>query len=246
MGIIGFTEVVKIKRSLKPYNDLSYSGKRNRLNPEYMKKLRREWKRTARLSVLNHYSNGTMVCADCGEDNINFLTVDHVEGGGRKHRKEIRTYLTLWLWGQYRKTGKWPGDFQVICSNCNDIKKFEENGFQINRGGSTAKLINEIRHLLGDKCAVCSFADARALHIHNRNGGDTKKRNRLGYYPFYKSVEAKILDGSKEYQLLCANHNLEKELKLRAAAVNEVRIGRGLKVKKPFGALIGKFEDENE
>lgn len=44
-------------------------------------------RRRNKLKVLDHYSNGTMVCACCGEKNIEFLTIDHIDGGGHTHRK---------------------------------------------------------------------------------------------------------------------------------------------------------------
>jgi hypothetical protein len=61
--------------------------------------------------VFNHYGK---VCACCGEKNIKFLTVDHIEGGGRKHRGDIKSKIQIWL-----VKNNFPDNFQILCYNCN-------------------------------------------------------------------------------------------------------------------------------
>lgn len=58
-------------------------------------------------------------CACCGEDRIEFLAIDHIDGGGRIHRKEINMDITFWL-----KKHNYPPGFQVLCHNCNLAKGF--------------------------------------------------------------------------------------------------------------------------
>jgi hypothetical protein len=75
-----------------------------------------------KLEVLGHYSGGKPTCACCGESNIWFLSMDHINGGGNKHRREMRAqglrtggtdfYYSL------RRQG-YPSGFQVLCFNCN-------------------------------------------------------------------------------------------------------------------------------
>jgi len=65
----------------------------------------------------NHYG-GKCVC--CGEDNYKFLVIDHINGGGRKHRKQIGSggyALIHWL-----DKNNYPEGFQVLCHNCNAAK----------------------------------------------------------------------------------------------------------------------------
>lgn len=75
------------------------------------------------------------------------------------------------------------------------------------------KYKQEIFNLLGNKCARCGFNDKRALQIDHINGGGCKEREQLfgSKYTsgsiYYKRILDKIKDGSKEYQLLCANCN---------------------------------------
>jgi hypothetical protein len=221
-------------QELKPFEELSNSGKWNRNNPEYNKEYRRrnkeyfkeyirnnrksikdrrrEFRRKNKILAFEYYSNGTMACARCGEKNIDFLTIDHINGGGALHYRETSTGITEWLSVQYRKTGRWPGGFQVLCANCNSIKGFEDNGYTSRH--PISKLREEICLLLGGKCAICGFDDERALHVEHANGGGSKElRSFSSRYAYFKNIREKIKAGSKEYQLLCANHNLEKELR---------------------------------
>jgi hypothetical protein len=52
---------------------------------DYMKRKNKEW----RVVVLNHYSNGLLKCAACGENHIEFLEIDHINGGGNKHKRDL-------------------------------------------------------------------------------------------------------------------------------------------------------------
>lgn len=61
--------------------------------------------------VIEHYGGK---CACCGESNIKFLTVDHINGGGRKHRVKVFNKIYHWLIKH-----NFPPDYQILCWNCN-------------------------------------------------------------------------------------------------------------------------------
>jgi hypothetical protein len=67
---------------------------------------------TFKLECLNAY--GGARCSCCGETEIKFLTIDHIDGGGAKHRKKIRQQFYHWL-----KRNNFPPGFRVLCFNCN-------------------------------------------------------------------------------------------------------------------------------
>ena len=84
------------------------------VHPEESKVYQREWYRAVRAEVLAHCGKG---CACCGEQTFEFLTIDHIDGGGRDHRDEVGkrgTEFLRWL----RKNG-YPKGYQVLCYNCN-------------------------------------------------------------------------------------------------------------------------------
>lgn len=61
-------------------------------------------------------------CAHCGYDkDVRALQIDHVNGGGRK---EIRAIANSERY--YKKVlSDTTGSYQVLCANCNQIKKFD-------------------------------------------------------------------------------------------------------------------------
>lgn len=73
-----------------------------------------------KLIVFRHYCQGKPRCACCGLETVEFLCIDHINGGGQKHRKEINTgNFYHWL----IKSG-FPAGFQTLCYNCNMAKGF--------------------------------------------------------------------------------------------------------------------------
>lgn len=71
-----------------------------------------------RMTVLQHYG---MRCACCGESAYEFLAIDHIYGGGNKHRKSIKGQGSNSLSGWIIKHN-FPGGFQILCHNCNMAK----------------------------------------------------------------------------------------------------------------------------
>ena len=59
------------------------------------------------------------VCKCCGISETIFLTVDHIEGGGNKHRTIVGSGTRFYVW--LKKNG-WPKGFQILCFNCNFAK----------------------------------------------------------------------------------------------------------------------------
>lgn len=74
--------------------------------------------RAIKLEVFAVY--GGPVCRCCGETEIVFLTIDHIDNDGNIHRKQIKnTNITRWL-----KSRGYPSGYQVLCMNCNHAKRF--------------------------------------------------------------------------------------------------------------------------
>src|SRR3990167_10419838 len=73
-------------------------------------------RRLARLDCIEYYSNGKNCCACCGEKNLEFLAIDHINGKGNKHRKKLgnNKYMPTIL-----KRLKYPKGYRILCHNCN-------------------------------------------------------------------------------------------------------------------------------
>ena len=77
------------------------------------------YKRQKRQEVYDHYGSK---CVCCGESRFEFLSVDHTEGGGTRHRREsgLRGAAII---GWLIKEG-FPEGFRVLCHNCNQATGF--------------------------------------------------------------------------------------------------------------------------
>ncbi len=70
--------------------------------------------RANRVKVLKHYGGDPPKCACCSENKLEFLSLDHIHGGGNKQRQSIKIRWWEWLLKNNLPTG-----FRVLCHNCN-------------------------------------------------------------------------------------------------------------------------------
>lgn len=70
-----------------------------------------------RLLVLIHYGGNPPKCACCGESELDFLTVDHIYGGGSKIRRETKMYGSSFY--RWLIENNFPEGYRVLCCNCN-------------------------------------------------------------------------------------------------------------------------------
>lgn len=68
--------------------------------------------RTAALKLLGNK------CQCCGFADVRALQIDHVKGGGTKENRRG------WKW--LAKVGQHPEQYQILCANCNWIKRHEK------------------------------------------------------------------------------------------------------------------------
>jgi len=81
-----------------------------------------------KLLVIEHYSNGKNCCACCGESHIEFLSIDHVNGGGSKHLKKIGLKIGGSHLYRYLFRNDFPNDppLQILCLNCNSGARMKD------------------------------------------------------------------------------------------------------------------------
>ena len=85
-----------------------------KLHPGHHNAIQKAYGNRVKALVMNKY--GGQFCQCCGESNMKFLTIDHIYGGGTKHRQETHGGRDFYIW--LKKNGFPPG-FQVLCYNCN-------------------------------------------------------------------------------------------------------------------------------
>ena len=78
------------------------------------KKFDRPRQQKLKQEAINAYGG---VCGCCKESEPIFLTVDHIDNDGAKHRKEIgRGNYGIYKW---LKDNNYPSNFRILCFNCN-------------------------------------------------------------------------------------------------------------------------------
>lgn len=101
-----------IKNNKRYYRSVCWKCRSIR-NPNYHFHYR-NYQQSLKKKVITHYGGK---CACCGEENISFLTIDHINGKGSSHRRQIGgggTVIYRWL-----NKNHYPKEYQVLCFNCN-------------------------------------------------------------------------------------------------------------------------------
>lgn len=132
----------------KMFNPKEYAKEYRRKNKDRLSKQTREWcknhmdrnrelnvKERDRLKedVFKHYSVDGIKCCKCGFDDIRALTIDHIDNNGADERRKLfghRMYAGTTFYRWLRKNGYPNNGYQVLCFNCNWIKKTEHQRCQ--------------------------------------------------------------------------------------------------------------------
>jgi hypothetical protein len=182
-------------------------GKNNyRKNRVYFRQKLRERHAELRRTVIEHYGNK---CARCNEGHLEFLTIDHIAGGGTRHREELaRRNQSLFRW---LKKNEFPKGFRVLCMGCNQFlgrnRTKDPTKWQKERA-CNARLRARVIQGYGGKCKCCGENDWDLLCIDHINGGGRKHReslDRKGGAPLNRWI---IKNAFPDFlRILCANCN---------------------------------------
>lgn len=82
----------------------------------------KNYRNSIKEKIFDHYG---WKCACCGETIKEFLTIDHVNGGGSKQKKILGSNHQVWLW---IIKNDFPDNFQTLCMNCNFAKGKKDSG----------------------------------------------------------------------------------------------------------------------
>jgi len=118
----------KNRRYYKNHKDRVYQYKENKKMEykQYFKMKNRQDSQELKIKVMTHYGNGIPACVICGESRLDCLSIDHINGNGNKHRKEILKvgggiHFYRWL----VKNG-FPEGYRTLCMNDQFIEKHKQ------------------------------------------------------------------------------------------------------------------------
>lgn len=98
---------------------MDYVRRYRKNNAKRLLKWSRYYRKDLRKKTIEKYGGR---CARCGNDDFRVLQIDHVNGGGKKELKQTAptTYALRVLNDKSNK-------YQLLCANCNWIKRYENN-----------------------------------------------------------------------------------------------------------------------
>jgi hypothetical protein len=94
---------------------------------------------TKRERVLQAYGAACQLCGRTGP-----LHIDHVRGGGSRHRLELgATKVEAWLCRERRRTGHWPPEFTLLCPTHHQMKTQRERQARMpaRKGGKAVTIV---------------------------------------------------------------------------------------------------------
>jgi len=195
--------------------EYEYVKKWQRNNRDQYNQLAREENQRLRDEVFDAYGGE---CACCGEARKEYLSIDHKNGNGKKHRKEIGATGSGGLY-RWLKQNNYPEGFQVLCFNCNCGKEnysvcpYDKEAFEKEFETKLKKsygsryywaLKLDIIENYGNKCALCDKDNPHCLTIDHVNGRSLED-NSTG-----KALYLKLKNENypkDNYRLLCYNCN---------------------------------------
>ena len=103
-------ETMYLKKQLVPTIDRTFNAYHRKWQRTYIRKLRQE--------VIKKLGGK---CVRCGFTDVRALQVDHVNGGGTREKKSLSSLAFT-----HRILEDTKGNYQLLCANCNWIKRYEK------------------------------------------------------------------------------------------------------------------------
>jgi hypothetical protein len=167
--------------------------------------------------VFSHYCGGEVKC-HCNEADLGLLTMDHVHGGGNKHRKEVGT-KTGYNFYSWLKKNSFPDGFQVLCWNCNFKKRNQEMAPSNPSKRQVQK--SDYRKLVKQQClerygiiCPCGEDDKDVLTLDHVNDDGAAHRMETGTrgFNFYIYLRKNGFPNNPPLQVLCLKCQYRKRI----------------------------------
>lgn len=161
-----------------------------------------------------------MKCNNCGEAHVEFLEVDHINGGGRKHKQ--RENITDMY--SYLKNNNFPEGYQILCANCNIAKVISKNKIKHETGTKSQRYTYKYRcklkldvfsHYLTNgnykcSCPNCNENNLDKLCLDHKNNDGAQHRKELQLQGIFGNriyLWVKQNNYPPMFRILCINCN---------------------------------------
>ena len=110
-----------------PYKDPAKRQEHYAQNKEKYLARNKRWYEKLRLDTLRHYSPN-LTCQKCGFDDSRALTIDHIDGGGDAHRRDLAKSVSrmpgCWYLYRWLRDNGYPPGYRALCMNCQFITHY--------------------------------------------------------------------------------------------------------------------------
>lgn len=120
-----YLKIKKVKKKWYEENKIKISKNRKEYRDKNKEKLKLK-RIQKKIKVYNYYSNYDIKCNCCGEGQLEFLSIDHINNDGATYRGKRGTKGGSSILNWIIKNDFPPG-FQILCMNCNFAKGKNED-----------------------------------------------------------------------------------------------------------------------
>ncbi len=205
------------RSKIRPEINRREKERRGKIRPQ-INKTERERRAKLKTDALFAYSEGDAHCLHCGEQNSEFLTLDHISGresmGHAKHVKGHTLYSLL-------KREGYPPGMQILCWNWNEIKGKKDmwkKSPKSKRGKYAKEYSLKIKrevltHYCSGKkphCVCCGYDELEGLTVDHKEGRKVVPEDEAKYTGHKLRLILKKKNYPINYQVLCSNCNSAK------------------------------------
>jgi hypothetical protein len=183
----------------------------------YAKKTHQNNRTRNNLKIKIFDAYGGCRCKSCGIEDLDVLSIDHVEGGGNKHRlkEKISSGPQFYRW---LKKNTYPPGYRVLCMNCQFKEVKSHRILSTNKKAICSRKkrrktkIQTFTVYGGCRCVSCGIEDLDVLSVDHIDGGGNKHRKEVGGgHEFYCYLRKNNFPDKDKYQILCMNCQFKKE-----------------------------------
>lgn len=192
-------------------------------NRERVRMYSRTSKVRIKRQVFTHYCKSPNIqCRYCGEDDIDILTIDHINGGGNRQQRDMgwtkRGGYSFYFW---LKRNGFPDGYQVLCMGCQYRKRRKEMApenpteEQQRKAAKVQELKVECLNHYGGLVCPCGENDLVLLTLDHVNDDGAKHRREVGArgFGFYVHLRKHGFPNDPPLRVLCIKCQFRKRAK---------------------------------
>lgn len=212
----GKTNICKVCHNLSKKQWLIDNPDKHQIRKDNCKEQSKSEREIVRNILIKEYGGK---CECCGEDSQLFLAIDHINGGGRKQRKELKVGGSG-LAAMIERGDLVKDQYRLLCHNCNSAHGYygycPHSGVCLVRNYKNARSFYEHKRRVrarllvienyGGECSCCGEDYYEFLTIDHSDNSGKQHREEIGINTIYFWLVRNHFPNDR-FRLLCHNCN---------------------------------------